>query len=104
MNENVLNYSWLRVGVGCTNEEYLNWMIGLFTARDTNIEDMNRNGIYRKFVSCGHEGVASSNDMISNYKRFQCIGPNDWVYNQIDFKGYEGKWPIKNIQWIITEI
>lgn len=95
---NILDYSWLRNG--CINETYLNWMVGLFTARDENIEDMNKNGVYRKFISNGFEGCRDNKDWSSHYKRFQCIGPIDWVWNQIDADYYKSKWP-KDMIWII---
>jgi hypothetical protein len=92
-----LDYTWLKSG--CINDTYLNWMIGLLTARDPNIEDMNLNGVYRKFVSCGFEGCRDGKDMTSHYKRFQFIAPTDWVYNQIDESQYKSKWP-KDMIWI----
>ena len=95
----ILDFSWLKNG--CIDDTYFNWELRLLTARDENIEDMNRNGIYRKFISNGFEGCVHSKDWTSHYKRFQFIGPNDWVYNQIDSPYYKPQWP-KDIIWITT--
>jgi len=95
---NILDYSWLLRG--CIDETYFNWELNLFTAQDDNIKDMNINGVYRKFISNGYEGVIDNKDFTSHYKRFQFIGPSSFVWNQIDSGYYMSKWP-KDIQWII---
>jgi len=101
--ETWINYQFLKDG--CINDVYFNWMYSLWTAINPDIRDMNDNGVLKKFVSCGFEGCKDNKDNKSQYKKFHCVKPNDWIWNQVDNKYYNSKWPDKNsVEWVMTPI
>lgn len=64
----LVDYEWLYQG--CVDKPHFDWFFSLFTARNSDIGKLLKDGPYRKFVSSEAEHLTDRKDMVSHYKRF----------------------------------
>lgn len=83
-----VDYSWLKSG--CISDVYFNWMYSLWTAQNPDIRQLIKDGSpYRRFTSCGFEGVVDQKDRLSHYKRFQLVDVSSCLYLIMKGKEYQ---------------